>query len=119
MVRAELLEKGVPIRYCSPVILKFSIECCVARAGTLHLVTVPVDSAGLGVHRYPHTLIWFFDGSPTKEVRRPACDIETEQPPAKEQETAESRAVTVGEFAKVAVDENNAHCYLELAFSWK
>jgi hypothetical protein len=42
-----------------------------------------------------------------------------EQPPAKEQETSESSAVTVGELPKVAVDENNAHCYFELEFSWK
>ena len=56
IVRAELLEKGMPIRYCSPTILKLSMEYLVGRAGKLHLVTVPVESATFGAQSYPHTL---------------------------------------------------------------
>ncbi len=98
-----MLENGTPMTYCSPTILKLSIEYWVAREGRLHLVTDPVDSFTLGLHSYPQTLIWFFDESPTSEVSKPGCDIETEQPPAKEQLTGASIAVTVGVFTNVAV----------------
>jgi hypothetical protein len=91
----------------------------VARGGKLHFVTVPVESATFGVHSYPHTLSWFLVGSPTKEVNRPGCEIETEQPPAKEHVTALSIEVTEGVFIKVAVDAKFAHCCLGVAFSWK
>jgi hypothetical protein len=91
----------------------------VARAGKLHFVTVPVDSATIGEQIYPQTLTWFFVGSPTKEVRRPACEIDTEQPPAKEHVTALSIAVTEGVLIKVAAEAKLAHCYLGDAFSWK
>jgi hypothetical protein len=74
----------------------------VAKAGKLHLVTVPVDSATLGVHIYPQTLTWFLVGSPTKEVIRPGCEIDSEQPPAKEHVTALSMAVTDAVLIKVA-----------------
>ena len=90
-----------------------------AKAGKLHLVTVPVDSATLGVHIYPQTLTWFFVGSPTNEVISPGCEIDTEQPPAKEHVTALSIEVTDAVLIKVAAASKYAHCCLGLAFSWK
>ncbi len=68
----------------------------------MHLVIVVVDSATIGVQIYPHTLTWFFAGSPTIEVSRPACVIDNVHPPAKEQLTALSIEVTFGRFFKVA-----------------
>jgi hypothetical protein len=40
-------------------------------------------------------------GSPTKEVIRPGCEIDNEQPPAKEHVTALSMAVTDAVLIKV------------------
>ena len=61
----------------------------------------------------------FLAGSERRLARRPGSVMDREQPPAKEQETVESKAVAVKAVVSIAVKGEVAQCWTGELSLWK
>jgi hypothetical protein len=82
-VIVALLEKGVPMRYCSEAIWKFDTEYVVAIEGTRQTALLEVESASDREQGFPHTEMKLFAESIRVEAR-PLWAMVSMHPPANE-----------------------------------
>ena len=70
-------------------------------AGTVNLTWEAVEALKSGFPSWPQMRRVFFDGLLSRLARRPSWDTTMVQPPAKEQDTSESRADTEAALTKL------------------
>lgn len=81
--------------------LNCSTEAAVGNAGTVNRTWEAVEALKSGLPSWPQIRRVFFDGLLSRLARRPSWDTTMVQPPAKEQDTSESRADTVAALTKL------------------